>query len=492
MDIKEEIVLQILSHLPTKGAIEASLVCPEWRNYWKKIPVVDFRHWQGDPSLPDERDHPVADSFENFVDILLQTRDKGSLKIFYLGRTLSLCQEKIKTWIATVTGDDFRVEELIIDAFFKRKPIVLPDSIFRPRSSLTRLELRMNTVIDLCKPVNFDKIKILRLSRVKFSGDMRVRKWQELVCPALEELTMCCFRVEEMSALSIKAASLKRLVISGIGRESGVPTFDPNDFYDYDSDDDDVDVDSDDDHIHFGLPTSRDIESGLSNVVLNIYAPNLEYFRFTEEFPADFELDNGESVEAAEIGCFNRGKEKWVRGSYKLLNGLQNVKHLVLNYDTLEAISVSEYGLELPMFHKLNHVEVAERFNCELHRSLFRLIELAPGLSSLVFARAFIPLKDDKVKDFYPWKALTAPKSVFGHLRFVEFREFSRDPAVLKMIESLLRDANNLERMTIYPSYEESMEEHILNLPRASKSCVINFPFCSFVPDDLTSSGPSS
>ncbi|OVA19202.1 hypothetical protein BVC80_525g8 [Macleaya cordata] len=452
----EDILIRILSYLPTTFAVESSL-----------------------------KDRPSeAEEFMNLMDRMLEHRQK-ILKKLYLRCNEHLDHTRVERWISTLMQDNHKIEDVILKTVIRAKPISLPDSLFKFRS-LTRLDLHVRSYIDLSEPIDLPNLQICWLARIVFTCKV------ENSCPtlfacclALKELTLTCCHWEKMRTVWINAAELKCLVIDGEKR-SEYASFQ----HIYDKVDDVA--------LHF--PSRGDIADGiedemedvdmgcgLDRCVLRISAAKLVKFRYIEEAADDYVLDVCKSLDDVDIGCLSHGvpnEEKMANGAWKLLEWAKTVKRLVVSDKTLEALSCLE-DLQLEMFFELTHLEVNTFYNGKVGKPLSELLQKAPNLKSVVFAEAIFQHRDG---DYPPWTTTTVPECVSKALRSVEFNHFSMDKFAQYVVELFLKDANSLERMTIrytpssLPSSAELDGAGLLDKfkrklasQRGSKPCRIDF-----------------
>ncbi|KAK8546009.1 hypothetical protein V6N12_026813 [Hibiscus sabdariffa] len=203
-NLSDNILCHILSFIPTKDAVQTSVVSTRWRYLFAYMSTLDFQY-----CLSNICSRLGAESFKNFVDRLLFFFNHLTLECFRLYES-SLQEDdysRLYGWICAALWRG--VKE--IDLRYKLST-VLPTFLFTSQSLMT-LKLDINDDMKVPCKVCLPNLKSLRLRNIKFSDGDSI---QRLIsgCLALEDLVM---DLQELPAninkFNIHSLSLKRLAL---------------------------------------------------------------------------------------------------------------------------------------------------------------------------------------------------------------------------------------------------------------------------------------
>ncbi|KAI3898090.1 hypothetical protein MKW92_041884 [Papaver armeniacum] len=227
------LIQRVLSFLPIKDVVSTSILSKRWRKVWVSTDVFDFRGWwrtyldKAEGSCEHEMDPDdylmAAKVFLGFVDRVLSVHDDNgdmpTIQKCYLEIDQILFQrDTVKALVSTIVRR--QVEELILDFEYdvtecdysdddcdedeegiyeySLKKLYLPHCFFTCES-LTRLELNLTyyTALVLPKSFSFPRLKILKLTYVKFNDNDLLQDFFSN-CPILEDLSLdtCAWKVE--------------------------------------------------------------------------------------------------------------------------------------------------------------------------------------------------------------------------------------------------------------------------------------------------------
>ncbi|XP_026421611.1 F-box/LRR-repeat protein At4g14103-like isoform X1 [Papaver somniferum] len=450
-DLPDSLLHHVLSLLDIKEVVRTSMLSKRWYNIWISIPTLDFR------SLSDPFDHEERTSIETYqesskfmdiVDKILRLHDTSSIQKLFLCWNYHLSASRVILWIFEVIRRN--VEELHLS-------LVLNSTLYSPLSLCTcesLVTLELDIFPNLCLPnyVSFPKLKHFKLSRAIFSSKYNSEQFFSN-CPVLENLTLEKCEWFDIRKFCLSTPSLKVLKISHLD--------------------------------DFGE------KYGLENCAFEIHAPlvSLTYWGdVAKEFVmsnsstlAEVDVDFGfEDYDISTNGWFDQGAN-----ISKFLRALSHVKCLTISNGILEVLSFTHDLMKLfPAFDnlvKLHMIHTASNY-----KALIALLQLAPNLESLSFsqigARSYEKESDDDNPPYHygvGWELdLISTKCLFPHLKSVSFKYFGGDLSVVRLAELVLKQATALEIMTfISPEVDAKfIMENLASLPRASASCVFNFP----------------
>ncbi|XP_027923012.1 F-box/FBD/LRR-repeat protein At3g26920-like [Vigna unguiculata] len=187
--IPDEILLHILSSLPTKEVVATSVLSKRWNPLWRSVPSFDF-------SIGNENRREAYDHFHS-VSSFLRSRDRDQpflrfrLSYFfncfdptirYSYRAIHDTESIIKTQIEDAVSGSARVQhlDLCLDLY-----IVMLSVVFTFKT-LVFLKLA-NITVENIPFVDFPMVKILHLNRVHFSEGIDISQLLS-GCPNLEDL----------------------------------------------------------------------------------------------------------------------------------------------------------------------------------------------------------------------------------------------------------------------------------------------------------------
>ncbi|XP_026451669.1 F-box/LRR-repeat protein At3g59250-like [Papaver somniferum] len=299
------------------------------------------------------------------------------------------------------------IEELSLDLSYSNL-IPFTRCLFN-RESLVELRLRINISLRIPESISLPKLKLLQLSDIYFSDKLLVEQLI-LNSPLLEKLILSIFSWSNWNrnTLNISAPALKCLVLDG----------------------------------------SKNY-IGMRNGAVKIHAPNLMHFSYTGLIARDYTVPSFSSLEDAEI-CFKRSyylekKDAQIgHAASKLVGGISNVRSLTISGETLEALSFA-YD-DFPRFQNLIHLRVTSEFKTIGDKELLKFFQHAPSLESLVFDKGLSMWPSDMGNTFCVQGM--ASECPLPRLKSVHFKGISWSPREMDLIKLILKNAENLEKMT--------------------------------------------
>ncbi|CAA7047965.1 unnamed protein product [Microthlaspi erraticum] len=168
-ELPDDLLLKILSFLPTKVAVSTSILSKQWQFLWMWLPKLEYHDITNPLSLcPTLR-------YEEFIDKILPLHRALVIESFLLRFChIRLPQpEKIKLWIGIAVSRFVR-ELSIVSSCFKPKysdVISLPSSLYTCDSLMT-LKLQGETIlVDVPRTACLPSLKTLKLLRVTFLNE---------------------------------------------------------------------------------------------------------------------------------------------------------------------------------------------------------------------------------------------------------------------------------------------------------------------------------
>ncbi|WCJ40869.1 F-box/RNI-like/FBD-like domains-containing protein [Euphorbia peplus] len=422
--LPDEILVQILSRLPTKEAVATTILSKRWEYLWTSTSNLDF----SDDFLcgyQDEIDRKLKSSvFKNYV----------NRAIFYHGRsTLQKCRMMFHTKYfsdciytlvcALITSN---IEELrIIDHSLTVQQ--LPWRLFTCKS-LVVLKIHGPFVLDLPTYVCFPSLKVLNLAYVLLVDDASTHRLFSS-CPVLEDLTIVqhndCVRV-----LNIFIPSLKKLAVSSFLRDCRI----------------------------------------------EINTPCLEYLQYLVLFGHSFMNLLSSLIWAEFDGNIN----------VNLLSAISQVESLVLKKNTMRQLSLIDWDSSLLKFSKLKRMELHVGWNFDW-KWLLNFLKCTPNLQVLVFPSGLVKLRRNGFKRFdWHWPEFV-PECLSLNVKTIEVCNFVGFEEELYFMKYLLECGKVLDKLIIRrfdfstnPKVKEMAKEdkvifEMLNYGRGSTTCEVVF-----------------
>ncbi|XP_027362530.1 F-box/LRR-repeat protein At3g26922-like [Abrus precatorius] len=437
-DLPDVILQEIISSLPTKEAVQTSVLSKRWVALWMAISNIELKE-----GSPEKRQQ-----FIDFVEKLLAC-NSSRLKKFSIAFEVGEDAPQVNRWLGGFIKPS--IEELNLDFERVGQPLVLPDHLFTSET-LTNFQLSMQHVMNLPSSIYFQNLKVMTLKHVIFPDGSPTQQLFSS-CPSLEELTLIDCSWLKVKAVCIACPSLKTLII----REWK------------DDADDSVKLDQENDAGGRSVPTHCQIVITGSNLKTFSYDGDLlnDYFLFctswvtdatVEVYPSDSRLDSPYFV-------------------FKLLKALSNVEKLSFTDYVAEALSRTSFLIgHLSLFNKLVELRVISvspiGFSCD---ALLAILRNSPILETLELVMG-VSLPQSGANNIDPLPAC------FGtHLKTIKIYGFAGSEVELNAIKFLLQAASALDAFYIYSNgYDfdspagierlNVLHQRIMQFPRASEN----------------------
>ncbi|KAG2315499.1 hypothetical protein Bca52824_018621 [Brassica carinata] len=202
--LPDELLLRILSLVPTKVAVSTSILSKRWKFLWMWLPILDFI--DRDDSLLLLKDFIHKNLPLHKAPVIESLR----LSLYEVSREKNIKPEDIRLWVEIAVSRHLR--ELDVSYSSDKKENMVPNSLFTCKS-LVVLKLRFLTLMDVptstaCLP----SLKTLLLELVVYEDD---EPFQALlsICPVLEDLEVWLGEFESVQEFTINVPSLRKLFL---------------------------------------------------------------------------------------------------------------------------------------------------------------------------------------------------------------------------------------------------------------------------------------
>ncbi|XP_065864593.1 FBD-associated F-box protein At4g10400-like [Euphorbia lathyris] len=425
--LPDEILVRILSHLPTKEAIATSILSKRWEYLWTSTSNLDF-----------------SDEFLTAYDNLAFRKQKSLIfksyvdrAMFYHGRSiLQKCtmifhtkyfSANIYTWICALITCNIKELQLFDYSLTAQQ---LPWRLFTCKS-LVVLKIHGSFVLNLPAYVCFPSLRVLNLVHVLLVDDASMHKLLSS-CPVLEELLIVLGKVDFVRVLNISFPSLKTL----------------------------------------------GIYSELQDCRIEINTPCLEFLRHTVVF-GNSSANLLSSLIWAELDG---------RFSINLFNAISHVWSLELNKHFMKQLSIIDLDSTIPTFNNLKEMKLHVGWDFDW-KSVLKFLKWTPNLQVLVFPIGLLGLRTDGLDFFrfdWHWPELV-PECLSMNVKTVEVCNFVGFEEELYFMKYLLECGKVMDKLIIRrfdfsktPRIKKMVEDdkimlEMLNYERASTNCEVVF-----------------
>ncbi|CAL9219019.1 unnamed protein product [Arabidopsis halleri] len=204
--LPDELLVKVLSFLPTKDAVSTSILSMQWKSLWMWLPKLEFDY----SCYSVSRGQGLA----RFISLNLPVHkapaiESLSLKFRY-GINGSIEPEDIHFWVSLAIYKNVR--ELCLKLFyFGERQTKLPSSLYNCES-LVILTLKDEILVDVPGTVCLPSLKTLFLRRVTYSDENSLHRLLSN-CPVLEDLVVERDEVDNLGKMSVIVKSLQRLTL---------------------------------------------------------------------------------------------------------------------------------------------------------------------------------------------------------------------------------------------------------------------------------------
>ncbi|KAM5580792.1 F-box/LRR-repeat protein [Rosa sericea] len=412
-DLPEEILIHILSFLPTLYAVQTSLLSRQCRSLWSRVPALDFSY----DTFPSAEPDPTADTdptrlFADFVDRALVLRSNSPIRSFRLSFLYyHRYSSHVDSWLRCAVTR-FQARELHLDLYVEKKyqnEVSLDQMYDFPLSLLrnSRVEVLRLTRCDLWLPADMSAMNLFSLRTVFLERiDMTDQMVRDFIsgCPNLEDLEF--HNSGGMENLKIRSEKLKRLALGY--------------FYDCDS----------------------------RNTV-EIDCPNLWFLKFDCCSFTQFWLKNASSLVEFHIAIVHVEQYYYLWSKVvKLLEQAPHVKHLNVQNWWLKFVTSEN---PFPKSFKLQNVRLLELRTGYTQYDLVgmaALLELCPNLETMILDHLHKIEEDESLPDEFLNKPV---KFNIPSLKHVKLLTFTGTEDEHNFVTMLKKQGAALQKITLFP-----------------------------------------
>ncbi|KAL2922771.1 hypothetical protein RDABS01_014262 [Bienertia sinuspersici] len=478
-NLPDELLIRILSLLPTKDAAAACTLSNGLRHVLPKITALDIDTSPISFCLkcPDRIEQ--FPFFVTFVDTVLQAHQSQYLTKFRLKvgvdfreRHYQGCNPRrggcprscypeltpiqINKWITfPLTYVGLRELELCIPVKEPGDSHQLPSEIFTCET-LEVLKLDVDLRFDQASTLpslSLPNLKVLELFAYLNSDDGFL--WRLISsCPILEDLTVIA-HWNRLQYINVSSPSLRRL--------------------------------------HINMCRDDDCDDPPNTDLVLINTPNLEHISYLDVLALGYSISNMEFLITAKIHpkrvLKNESHEVSRQQFLKLIRPLSHVQHLVLRGSSSMLLGFVEVMDHLPVFQNLKHLELDYTLNY-WDKVLLAFLKCSPVLETLAFPQGLVSFA---VPESYYCEPLdceisqtTIPPCCRNYLKRIIVELCVGNKREIDLVQFLLRHALVLEKLIMFRIQQFAVVDRVVlenilqNLPRASITCSIEVQDLTF------------
>ncbi|KAL2928523.1 hypothetical protein RDABS01_023277 [Bienertia sinuspersici] len=451
-DLPIELLIRILSLLPTMDAAATCVLSKRLRSVFPWITTLDFDCSTNSFNLSNSYKIKQFSSFASFVDTVIGAYQSPCLTRFRLRIDYDYCiswipdfnANQILAWISfPFTRCGLKELEIFVNLGNR---VQLPPEMFMCET-LEALKLDFDFGLDQASTLPFFRLpnlKQLHLCPFHFSEHGFIRRLVSS-CPLLEDLLLRAY-LTTTHCLNISSPSLRKLHVST-------------------------------------CPCERDYD--ITNVVL-IHTPKLENFYYFDDLETQYSITYMDCLVKASIMI-----ERSFTQILGLLRSVSNVQHLCLNCN-MEFLNKLDLKEKLPVFRNLKHLELCCFGNSYWNNVVLTFLHHSPVLETLDLRMNCVYFMDSSVfhfdeealdseQEFSETALGVIPCCCKTYLKRIVINCYSSQKGVVKLIRFLLRHALVLEELVVYQLLfyddrhvdQKSIENTYKNFPRASVTCSI-------------------
>ncbi|XP_019087655.1 PREDICTED: putative FBD-associated F-box protein At5g56700 [Camelina sativa] len=200
-DLSDDLLVKILTFLPTKAAVSTSVLSKQWEFLWMWLPKLEFKF-----TTP-----PKYACLRDFIAKNLPLHKAPIIESLHLSSSYcSIQPEDLKSWVGIAVSRCVRELCIPIYSFGMERAVPLPCSLYSCNSLLTLKLCGQKTLVDVPGTVCLPSLKILELRRVTYPNDDSIRLLLSN-CLVLEDLTIYRRDHDNVRKLVIIVPSLQRL-----------------------------------------------------------------------------------------------------------------------------------------------------------------------------------------------------------------------------------------------------------------------------------------
>ncbi|KAK7401728.1 hypothetical protein VNO78_13432 [Psophocarpus tetragonolobus] len=429
--LHESILGHILSFLPTKEAVQTSVLSKRWIDAWTSITGLQF-----DDSFYCFGKKMQKEQFVCLVNKVLLPLAHSSIQSFSLSLT---CHQYDSTLVSSWLSSIFErgVQKLHIQY---ADNVHFPSHSLFNCKSLVQLVLQMRCTFSVPVSASLPNLQNLNISGVRLVSESTTYS-EDLILnfPVLKVLEARGCELLTKQNISIEAPLLER----------------------------------------FSIAIWRSLSKETYKSSINVFAPNLTDFSYEGDLQQDVILQNSSSIRSASLVIvIDEDKKKSVEKVgfqvHKLLAQIREVEQLkLLFYKVL--IHARDIFNHLPSFGRLTYLQLNEVTG----EALLNILHNSPILDTLVLQNGVSEFNKDVLT------SASMPQCFLNSLKVFQFKEFNVHKHELFLAKFVMANAAVLEQMTICAAFwlrysdvdMEKVKEQILSFPKCSN--VVSIQFCN-------------
>ncbi|CAA7055566.1 unnamed protein product [Microthlaspi erraticum] len=445
--LPDDLLLKILSFLPSKAAVSTSILSKQWEFLWMWVPKLEY-----DSGYDEEEEEP---GIKEFIDKNLPLHRAPVIEslTLYFGKFSAnhVKPEDLNLWVEIAVSRSVRELEIYYhlsnggnifpSSFYTCKSLVIlelrglifmdvvPSMVSLP--SLKTLILVFVNLMDVPSMVSLPSLKTLQLDNVRYQGKDSLQKLLSS-CPVLEDLSVDCLCDQSLKEFTIIVPSLQSLSLL---------------IYHVDG--------------------------------YMIDTPSLKYFKLVN-YSGNIEIKNMPMLREAYLDVLFYNLKSVVKS-------ITSVKRLTICSEDV----VYDDGF---VFKELEHLKI-----CGCHKNssilLTRLLHDSPNLRVLDISY----FKVHGCNDMVPWNQPShVPKCLLSSLQFFKWSQYFGRPQDRDIAVYILKNACRLKTVTILADTKKhgvsnlSMIKELTLSSRASSTCELVFVEWHHVVLDESSTEESS
>ncbi|VYS46848.1 unnamed protein product [Arabidopsis thaliana] len=193
--LPDDLLLQILPHVPTKKAVATSILSKQWRYVWLMLPKLEFK---------DEGSESVGWFIEKSLQ--LHKAPKLDCLIVELGPHCPIDVD-VRKWVENAVNRD--VKDLDFTLLWSAAPTSFPKSLYTC-DTLVCLTLSNQILVDVSSPVSLPSLLDLSLHYVVYKDDGSLVRLLSS-SPVLKRLSVHSHEDDNLKTFTVKVSSLESL-----------------------------------------------------------------------------------------------------------------------------------------------------------------------------------------------------------------------------------------------------------------------------------------